>query len=81
MVRSTYDFTVGGFSSLEVSSRVVISYSIFESVWFWGFVISDWLSWMICWSWSVVWGWSVVGLGLVGMELEVQLGWQQRKLQ
>ena len=62
LVRSMYGFAVSGFSSLEVGSRVVISYSIFESVWFWGFFI---LSWGMVWSWSwgiswfrgMVWSW------------------------
>ena len=63
LVRSMYGFAVSGFSSLEVGSRVVISYSIFESVWFWGFFILSWgmvwsWSWGMVWSWGwVVWGW------------------------
>ena len=59
LVRSMYGFAVSGFSSLEVGSRVVISYSIFESVWFWGFVVMG--SFAVCWGWVnwswVVWSW------------------------
>merc|ERR1711997_685538 len=68
-VGSSYSLGIGCFSSLEVSSGVVISYTIFENVWLWGFVIS-WSFSMISWSrgviWSrgwVVWSWVVWGWG------------------
>ena len=55
LVRSVNGFTVSGFSGLEVGSRVIVSYSIFESVWLWGFVV--FWGFAVSWSWGMVWGW------------------------
>merc|ERR1719384_1174544 len=41
-VGSRQGLSIGGFRSVEFGSRVVIGYSIFESEWFWGFIISSW---------------------------------------
>merc|ERR1712042_395180 len=49
---------VRGLMLVEVGSRVVISDTIFKSVWLWGLIIVSW-SWLVSWGW-VVWGWSWV---------------------
>jgi hypothetical protein len=63
LVRSRDSFAISDFGSLEVSSRVFISYSVLESVWFWGFIIYLWFA--VSWSWGVIWsrGWVIRSWG------------------
>jgi hypothetical protein len=55
LVGTMNSLAVSSFSSLEVSSRVVISYSIFKGIRFWGFIIYLWFA--VCWS-RVIRSWS-----------------------
>ena len=59
LVRSRNGFAISSLLSVEFSSRVVIGYSIFKCVGFWGFVI--YWGFTICWSRmnrsGVVWRW------------------------
>jgi hypothetical protein len=65
-VGSRQGLAIGSFRGSEGGSRVAISYTVFESEWFWGFII-DWslvVDGGMIWGWCrVVWGWVVWGRG------------------
>ena len=48
LVRSSHSLSISSFSSLEICPRVIISYSVFKSVWLWGLII--YRRFPVCWS-------------------------------
>jgi hypothetical protein len=65
-VGSRQGLTIGSFGGSKGGSRVAISYTVFESEWFWGFIIG-WgrvVDGGMIWGWCrVVWGWVIWGRG------------------